>query len=121
MKKLEEITEKTLQEPITIQEPIAEQSEMAQVLNNLDSNDKLGHNARLTDIQIKNIVIMDEFISLGLFSKDKASLTAGIKVLSISKDGKGREEKVAISSATQSAKLGKEGQGFFSKLLRPRE
>jgi len=107
---------------------IENKTEIGEVFDNLDA-DKISRqsnmpmidfNSRLSDNLISNIAIFDEFKAMGLMPKD-SNLTMILKRLKVSKDGKGRQEKVQIASANRSADLSGRSGGFMSNLMNRRE
>jgi len=84
-------------------EPYREASEMAEAMQNLDSDEEdpitrmssVDMNTRVSDLEMRNIVIIDELRQLGIFPEE-ALITRQIKRLSISKNGQGRKEKVEM-------------------------
>lgn len=108
--------------------PFKEQTEIGQVFENLDKdikdpNSKMSHidfNARLTLHDIRNCIIVDEFLALGILPVG-ARITRQKKRLSVSQEGKGREEKRDIASASRGADLSGRSGGMISKLFTARE
>lgn len=102
-------------------------SEVGEVFNNLDNDEpniktqmsNIDFNARLTNIEINNCIIIDELRALGILPEN-AQITRQKKRLSVSQEGKGRAEKVEIASASRKSELSGRSGGFFNKLLTPR-
>ena len=102
-------------------------SEVGEVFKNLDEDipdeftqmSNIDFNARLTNIEITNCIVVDELRALGILPEN-AQITRQKKRLSVSHEGKGREEKVEIASASRKSELSGKAGGFFSKLLTPR-
>ena len=69
-------------------------------------------NTRLREGEINNIMIIDEFIRMGLFNPEEMSITRQKKRLSVSLDGKGRDEKVRIVAGERERVS---GTGFMNK------
>lgn len=109
---------------------VSEQTELGQVMENLDSDkvdDKTGlstvdFNTRIKGYERGAILINDELQRLGIFtflnsspkpSANTSSLTRPFKRLSISLDGKGRDEKVQL---TQNQREHVSGGSFGERL-----
>ena len=115
-------------EEISKEIPFKEISEIGEVFKNLEDDTEdpqtrmsnIDFNARLTSMDISNITIIDELIALGILPKE-VRITRQKKRLSVSLEGKGREEKVTIASASRSADLSGKAGGFWSSLFKPRE
>ena len=106
--------------------PFKETSEIGQVFENLDRDEpnenRMSHidfNARLTGIDIRNCMVIDELKALGILPI--GDITRQKKRLSVSLDGKGRGEKRDIASASRGADLSGRSGGMLSKLFSPRE
>ena len=103
-----------------IERSLKQETELGAVMSNLDSDtvDKetkmsnIDFNARLTDNEINASLIIDELIRLGIFPNE-IGLTRQKKRLSVSKNGQGRSEKVAI---VQGQREQTSGGGFASKV-----
>jgi len=99
---------------------VHELSELGEVMQSLD-NDKIDKdnlsnvdfNTRLTGDEISSIMVIDELANIGLFPTEDTGITRRKKRLSVSKDGKGREEKVRI---VQGQREQQQGSGFMNKL-----
>ena len=108
--------------------PFKETSEIGEVFKNLDDDTEdavtkmsnIDFNARLTSMDISNITIIDELISLGILPIE-VRITRQKKRLSVSLEGKGRAEKVEIASASRGADLSGRSGGIFSNLFKPRQ
>jgi len=74
--------------------PFKEKSEVAEVFDNLDSVDQIDKNTRLSPFQIHNLIVTEELIRRKILPD--LTITEKVKSLNISKDGKGREEKVSV-------------------------
>ena len=104
-----------------------ESTELGQVMDNLDNDvldsatgmSKIDFNARLNDMEISSIMIIDELIRLSILPDD-IGLTRQKKRLSVSQDGKGREEKVRIVQGDREMKSGGGMLGKFGDMFRPR-
>lgn len=117
---------KNLEEETNIQ--IKERSELGEVMDSLESDkfdpntksSSIDFNARLDHVEISCITIMDELTRLGIFPSD-TGLTRQKKRLSVSLQGKGREEKVQI---VQGERQNRSSGGFMQRLgnvFRPQE
>jgi len=108
---------KNLEESV-IQEASAEnffkeETELFQVMQNMDSDtvdastkmSSIDFNARLNSHEIQATLVIDELTRLGILP-DNLGLTRQKKRLSISLDGKGREEKVRIVQGEREARAG---------------
>ncbi len=91
--------------------PFSDQTEIGEIFGNMDDdseNDKgmsnIDFNARLRDSEASACVIIDELKALGILPSS-VSITRLKKRLSVSLEGKGREEKVKIASASRGADL----------------
>ena len=90
-----------------------ESTELGQVMDNLDNDvldlstgmSKIDFNARLQSVEINSIMIIDELVRLGILPKE-IGLTRQKKRLSVSQDGLGRKEKVAIVQGDRDQKNG---------------
>lgn len=100
--------------------PFQDKTEVGEVFANLDENKHLSKNTRLNEIEISKIMIIKELQRMGILPPE-VNLPQEKMELNISQKGKGREEKVQISSASRHAELQGKSGGFFSNLLRPRE
>lgn len=97
------------------------ETELGAVMSNLDSDvtdtltgmSKIDFNSRLTNQEINCLLIIDELRRLGLLPAD-IGISRQKKRLSVSKDGKGREEKVRIVQGDREAK---QGGGFFKNIF----
>jgi len=93
---------------------IKEKSELGEVMDNLDSDridtvsnmSSIDFNSRLTATEIKDILILDEFIRLGIMNKN-IGLGRQKKRLSVSLGGLGRSEKVQIVAGDRENKSGR--------------
>jgi hypothetical protein len=82
---------------------LEEKTELGEVMKNLDSDEidastgmsSIDFNSRLRPSEIRSVIIIDELVRLGLFPKI-VGITRQKKRLSVSLEGKGREEKVRI-------------------------
>jgi hypothetical protein len=110
---------------------IKEKSEIGEIFENLDADDiskisnmpAIDFNTRLTPSMIKGIAVFDEFKAMGIMPRD-STLTLLIKRLHVSLQGKGRQEKVTIASASRSATLEGRGGGiggFMKGLVTPKQ
>ena len=86
-------------------------TEIGEVFGNLDRDElsdenlsDIDFNTRLKSWEISNCIIFDEFKQLGILPH-WANLTRILKRLNISRDGKGRGEKVQIASASREAEM----------------
>lgn len=105
-----------------------EKSDLGEAFENLD-NDKLDRetkmssidlNARLTKDQISAILIFDELKRIGLLPQ-RLELARQLKRLSISEDGKGREEKVRIAVGQFEQQNGGGFLGGLKRMFTPRQ
>lgn len=101
----------------------ADKTEIGEAFANLDEDtqdaDKMSNidlNTRLTGDEISCITIIDEFVRMGILPEE-AGITRQTKRLNISRDGKGRAEKVQIASAG----IEREKVSGLKKLFTPRE
>lgn len=98
----------------------SEQTEMGEVMknldaDNLDANTKMSSvdfNTRLDSLEINSILVIDEFMRLGIFPME-AGITRQKKRLAISLKGLGRQEKVRIIAGDREMKS---GSSFGEKL-----
>ena len=99
---------------------LKDKSELGEVMDNLDQDhlDKetrmssVDFNTRLIPFEISSIMIIDELTRLGIFPQE-AGLTRQKKRLSVSLNGKGREEKVRI---IQGERENRTGQGVMNSM-----
>ena len=105
-----------------------QETELGEVMRNLDS-DKIDVNTKMSDIdfnarlnreEINACLVFDELVRLGILPSE-AGLTRQKKRLSVSMDGKGREEKVRIVQGEREAKQGLKGWDRFSNLFKRQE
>jgi len=116
------LDEKT--EQIGREVPFEEQTELGQVMNNLDDDNvdnktgmsKIDFNARLGRDEMRNITIIDELQRFGILPN--ITLTRQFKRLSVSLEGRGREEKVRI---VQGEREQESNKGFWGSLFKSRE
>ena len=95
------------------QKDLKDKSELGEVMDNLDSdvvsNDtkmsSVDFNTRLDGFEISTIMVIDELTRMGIFP-DRAGLTRQKKRLSVSLQGKGREEKVRIIQGERDNRTG---------------
>lgn len=92
--------------------PFKDSTELGEVFTNLDDEQNADVNARLSKFEVKGCMRFDELQQWGILPPD-AKITTQIKRLSVSVDGKGRTEKVAISSATRGAELSGRSGGIL--------
>ena len=106
---------------------LKEKTELGEVMDNLDNDEidkntnmsKIDMNTRLSGGQIASVLIFDELQRMGIFSP-KCAITRQLKRLSISKDGKGRAEKVEIVRG-QREQVNQSGFGSkLASLFQPR-
>lgn len=102
------------------EQSVHELSELGEVMQSLDSDSEdknkmsnVDFNTRLNDVEITAMAVCDEFNFMGLFPSDDSGLTRRFKRLNISKDGKGREEKVRI---VQGQREQQQGTGIMNKI-----
>lgn len=125
------MTDKRLEEKIFDlgkESPFKERSEVGEVFQNLDTDEphretrmsNIDFNARLSSLDISNCMIIDELQSLGILP-ELARLTRQKKRLSVSFEGRGRQEKVEIASASRGADLSGKSGGFLASLFSKRE
>ena len=89
-----------------------EKSELGEVMNNLDAEDsKLDFNTRLSSEQISALLVAEELKESGILYF--IGICNKAKKLNVSKDGRGREEKVRIAAAKTEAER---GMGFGERL-----
>jgi len=92
---------------------IKEKTSIGEAFENMDSDELLDKNTRLTERELKAVIVVDELKNLGVLSK-KVTITEQIKKLSISRDGKGRREKVEMVVAERSQG---DGRKWWQKML----
>lgn len=110
-KKLDSIIEEAKEEmPFPSQE-----SDMGAVMRNLDAEEKLNKNTRLSTREINGLIVLEELQSRGLFKNLKVA--KNFKELKISEKGLGRNEKVRIATAERESTLGTGVGGFFKNLF----
>jgi len=109
-----------------LEKQMHEKSEMGEVLENLDSDSldtdtkmsTVDFNTRLSDPEISACLVIDELTRLHIFP-DETGITRQKKRLSVSLQGQGRQEKVAILSADRDFKanksIGEKIGGLFQK------
>ena len=106
---------------------IQDKSEIGEVFENLDSEKisrdtnlaSIDMNSRLSQIEIKNLAVFDQFKSIGLLPH-WANIGMSIKRLNVSRLGLGRIEKVEIASAKRQAIQGSGISGAISRLFTPK-
>lgn len=124
---------KTLDEKVASLEaggdkPFTEQSELSQVMIQMDSDivdpktlmSTIDFNSRLSREEISASLIFDEFVRLGILPSG-FGLTRQKKRLSVSLEGKGREEKVAIVNSERENKSGMTMGQRFANLFKPQQ
>lgn len=95
---------------------IMEKSQLREVFENMDddtvdpvsSMSKIDFNTRLTDTEIRAILVFDELQRIGIMPKN-AGISRQLKRLKVSQDGKGRGEKVDMVRA----EIGSQREGGF--------
>ena len=90
-----------------------EDTEVGQAFKNLDSEEALNKNTRLRDEEIRGLLSLEGLQDMGILDKNIITINKSFKELSISKDGKGREEKVRIFAEERKNKA---GGGFFERM-----
>ncbi len=108
--------------------PFKEQTEIGQVFENLDKDEQdtdskmsnIDFNANLTPRDIKNCIIVDEFLAMGILPVG-ARITRQKKRLSRAEGALGSRQKVEIASAQRGADLSGRSGGMLSKMFSPRE
>jgi hypothetical protein len=111
------------------EQPFTEQTELGQVMNNLDADVKdeltgmstIDFNADLSPDEIKLIMIIDEFRRLGILPAKKINITTQFKRLSVSKNRQGRTEKVAMTQGMNDMKSGARNMGFLGRMFQPKQ
>lgn len=106
----------------------SEPSEMGEVFSNLDSDridpstrmSSVDFNSRLNEMEINSILVIDELMRLGIFP-DESGITRQKKRLSISKDGEGRKEKVAIIAGNREFQSGGGAMECLGNMFKRRE
>jgi len=97
-----------------------DKSELGEVMDNLDSDivddttkmSSIDFNARLSSQEVGACLVIDELTRIGILPKTMG-LTRQKKRLSVSLEGRGREEKVRIVAGERE---NKQGGGFMTKL-----
>jgi len=92
---------------------LKDKSELGEVFDNLDNDvvspdtkmSSVDFNTRLDGFEISTIMVIDELTRMGIFP-DRAGLTRQKKRLSVSLQGKGREEKVRIIQGERDNRTG---------------
>lgn len=118
----------TLDSAVMRESLIMEKSEMSQVFEHLDDDSvdsvtkmsTMDTNARLSANRISSVLRCDELMRAGIYPAD-LGISRQLKRLSVSLDGKGREEKVRIAEADRSQKSGSSGWQGLANLFKPRE
>lgn len=95
--------------------PFAQKTEMGEMMDNLDDDQKLNKNTRLKTREINSILAVEELIQQGILPD--ITLTTKFKELKISEGGEGRKEKVKIGVAEREAAKG----GGFMNLFKRQE
>ena len=106
---------------------LSEKSELLEVFDNLDADrvsketnlSPIDMNSNLNRIEIKNLMIFDQFKSIGLLPK-WANIGASLKRLSCSEGALGRKQKVEIASAKREAQHGTGITGAIGRLFTPK-
>ena len=119
MTNLEDVTENVGKEV-----PFEDVTELGQVMDNLDNDviddstgmSKIDFNARLGRDEVRNIIAIDELNRLGIIPS--IALTRQFKRLSVSLDGRGRQEKVEI---VQGQREQQSSKGFLGGLFGSRK
>lgn len=118
----------TLEEDVSkyaMENKLFDEAELAQVLKKLDEDaidnvsglSSIDFNARLTRGEVNASIVTDELVRLGLLRKS-VGLSRQKKRLSVSLEGKGREEKVRIVAGEREQRT---GGGFFKNLFTKRD
>lgn len=105
---------------------IQEASDMAQTIKELNSDvsDKdtfssIDMKSRLENIEISAIICVDSLVSLDFLPVETSFITRSKKRLSVSQQGKGRGEVVAISQGMSQMKNGSSAWDRIGNLFRP--
>lgn len=113
------ISEKDFNNDDNIQH-IQESSDIAQTIKELnedkvdkDSFSSIDMKARLLNIEISSIIAVDSLVALDFLPEETSFITRSKKRLSVSQNGQGRGEIVAISQGMQHQKT---GTSFFDKM-----
>lgn len=80
-------------------------TEAGEVYGNLDNPRLVSMNTRISKEERRSLLIIDELTALGLWFDD-SNISQSYKELSISLDGKGREEKKEIAQGMMKARAG---------------
>jgi hypothetical protein len=104
---------------------IKDRSELGEVMDNLDNDNvnpetkqsPIDFNTRLSETNIPHITIVDSVISIGIYPPFLKNLTGMIKRLKVSKDGLGRQEKVAIVQGQRELNSGNRISSAFANLF----
>lgn len=107
---------------------IQEKTELGEVMDNLDSDkidpssrmSSIDFNARLSGTEISSIMVIDELTRLGIFP-ESAGITRQKKRLSVSLNGKGRDEKVEVVRGERSNRSGGGMMEKFGNLFKPQQ
>jgi len=97
---------------------LKDQTEMGQVLENLDSD--TDQNTRITSNERSCIMIIESLLEAGVLPKKLVQMTPKFKRLSVALKGMGRGEKVTVASANRGAELSGKSGGLFSGLFKPK-
>jgi len=108
--------------------PFFDEAELSQVMRQMDTDivdpdtkmSSIDFNSRLNREEISASLIFDEFVRLGILPSG-FGLTRQKKRLSVSLDGKGREEKVAIVNCEREAKAGNSFGSKIASLFKPKQ
>ena len=92
---------------------IERDSELGTAFKNLDSEKHLNKNTRLSKDEIGALLALEGLQDIGLLDPSIITVNRKLKELSISQDGKGRDEKVQMTASEREAKT---GSGFLSGL-----
>ena len=107
---------------------VNQETELGSVMKNLDSDkvdtgtrmSNIDFNARLSGQEINASLVFDELVRLGILPEE-AGLTRQKKRLSVSLEGKGREEKVRIVQGERDSQAGSTFGNRFMNLFKRQE